>query len=700
MRAQQGIRELARDKSDANNNKMTQGTGEMLAPENHHGNEHDNEALKASECTSTTGSASGSGSLTPMEGSLATEHTTPVSPDNSSTSPSSVLSGDEEDDTSKSSSSSSSSQQPGRSESDHSKLLRRTVPIYMISSASEKKTSPRHHTNNGIVDKQYVVRMVSADVRTDASGSNYTAYIMSVEVMEHPSGGEATKEVTQKEAAVPAGGLLLKDIVEHRYSEFAKLHAELEANLVSMACPFPSKQRLLFKKACFWKQDDRHGLQEEMLIHQRKTQLDAWLMELCEWLNRGDLRGTLYDSVLEFFTVSAALPCDRANPISFDEWRRETEQQQQQQHDNKIMEPSVSPETDSTTDDSPNNTESNEEDYIFDEEEDTFDNGDDDDDDLGFVMGDLPDADDHAVGSEKHLSKPVTFTLGSSIRQAAYTVMHMCCPPTHTNLYDQKHDISIPLDLLRNAKGLCFLTVVKAGFVISGRVGTGLVIARRPDGSWSPPTAIGTVGVGWGALIGGDITDYLLVLNTDGAVRSFGGTGTSGTVNLGAELGVAMGPVGRSATGNVQASDEGVHPVYAYAHSKGLFVGMSFEGSVVTSRPDVNAKFYGRPLEPAHILFDATVPQPRAAEPLYEALDLAMGIEIPVDGIRPSQLLTKKQLAAAAGDVSRRVSESIRNKYREHQQLRSQIIQNNTTTQTSSPVPTIPASELAEPESS
>eukprot|EP00978_Attheya_sp_CCMP212_P004128 scaffold8928_cov41-Attheya_sp.AAC.3 len=679
MRAQQGIRELARDKS-----------------ENHHGNEHDNEA---SECTSTTGSASGSGSLTPMEGSLATtEHTTPVSsPDHSTTSPSSGDEDEEEDDTSKSSLSSSSQQQqqPGRSElSDHSnkKLLRRTVPIYMISSTpSETKTSPRHNTN-GIVEKQYVVRMVSADVRTDASGSNYTAYIMSVEVMEHPiSGGAATREVN-KESAAP--GLLLKDIVEHRYSEFAKLHAELEANLVSMASPFPSKQRLLFNKACFWKQDDRHhvNLQEEMRIHQRKTQLDAWLMELCDWLNRGDLRGTLYDSVLEFFTVSAALPCDRANPISFNEWRHQTSQQQ---HDNN-----VSPETDSTTDESPNHTESNEEDYIFDEEEDTFDNDDgdddDDDDDLGFVMGDLPDADDHAVGSEKHLSKPVTFTLGSSIRQAAYTVMHMCCPPTHTNLYyDQKHDISIPLDLLRNAKGLCFLTVVKAGFVISGRVGTGLVIARRPDGSWSPPTAIGTVGVGWGALIGGDITDYLLVLNTDGAVRSFGGTGgTSGTVNLGAELGVAMGPVGRSATGNVQASDEGVHPVYAYAHSKGLFVGMSFEGSVVTSRSDVNAKFYGRPLEPAHILFDSTVPQPRAAEPLYEALDLAMGIEMPVDGIRPSQLLTKKQLAAAAGDVSRRVSESIRNKYREHQQLRSQI------TQTSSPVPTIPASELDEPKSS
>jgi lipid-binding SYLF domain-containing protein len=546
----------------------------------------------------------------------------------------------------------------------------------MISPPSEKKTSPRH--NNGIVDKHYVVRMVSADVRTDASGSNYTTYIMSVEVMESPS-GEATKEVKE----VP--GLLLKDIVEHRYSEFAKLHAALEANLVSMVSPFPSKQR--FK--AFWKDDH---LQEEMLIHQRKTQLDAWLMELCEWLNRGDLRGILYESVLEFFTVSAALPCDRANPISFDEWRSQTAK-----HIN--MEPSSPPVTDSTTDEL-QNTESNEEEYIFDEEEETFDNGDDDDDDLGFVMGDLPDADDHAVGSEKHLSKPVTFTLGSSIRQAAYTVMHMCCPPSHTNLYDQKHDISIPLDLLRNAKGLCFLTVVKAGFVISGRVGTGLVIARRPDGSWSPPSAIGTVGVGWGALIGGDITDYLLVLNTDGAVRSFGGTGTSGTVNLGAELGVAMGPVGRSATGNVQASDEGVHPVYAYAHSKGLFVGMSFEGSVVTSRPDVNAKFYGRPLEPVHILFDSTVPQPRAAEPLYEALDLAMGVEMPLDGIQPSQLLTKKQLATAAGDVSRRVSESIRNKYREHQQLRSQILQNNTTPQTSSPVPRIPASELAEPKSS
>lgn len=61
---------------------------------------------------------------------------------------------------------------------------------------------------------------------------------------------------------------------------------------------------------------------------------------------------------------------------------------------------------------------------------------------------------------------------------------------------------------------LQFLTVIKVGFVFTGRVGTGLVVARLPDGRWSAPSAIATAGVGWGAQIGGEITDFVVILNT------------------------------------------------------------------------------------------------------------------------------------------------------------------------------------------
>ena len=220
-------------------------------------------------------------------------------------------------------------------------------------------------------------------------------------------------------------------------------------------------------------------------------------------------------------------------------------------------------------------------------------------------------------------SNPLSTTLGSSIRQAASTVEHMMA---------QTADHSIPLDLLQHAQGLCFLTVVKAGFVVSGKVGSGLVISKLEGGGWSAPSAIGTVGIGWGAQIGGDITHYLVVLTSLQAVKTL--TGDS-SVNLGAELGVAVGPIGRGARISSSAS---LQPAYAYAHSQGFFVGMSLEGSVVATRHDVNAKFYGSNITPKELLLDAAVAPPRAAEPLYHALQVALETDMPADGFRPSQL--------------------------------------------------------------
>ena len=89
---------------------------------------------------------------------------------------------------------------------------------------------------------------------------------------------------------------------------------------------------------------------------------------------------------------------------------------------------------------------------------------------------------------------------------------------TTTGLKDT--DQSIPLDLLHCAKGLIFLTVAKAGLVVSGRVGTGLLVARSSTDDndnnelqqqqWSAPCALGTIGMGWGALAGADVTHYLI----------------------------------------------------------------------------------------------------------------------------------------------------------------------------------------------
>lgn len=220
--------------------------------------------------------------------------------------------------------------------------------------------------------------------------------------------------------------------------------------------------------------------------------------------------------------------------------------------------------------------------------------------------------------AEKLLSNPLSFTLGSEIRKATYTIAHMCGSSALAA------DRSIPLDLLHQAKGLCFLTVLKIGCVVSGRIGTGLIIAKRDNGSWSPPSAVGTIGMGYGAQIGGDITNYIIVLTTAKSIAAFA---SRGTVNLGAELGVAVGPIGRSAMGNLNAGDTGIAAAYCYAHSKGLFFGISLEGSVLATRSDVNAKFYGKQVDAYNLLFENQNWSPRAVQPLYEALKEAAGAE-------------------------------------------------------------------------
>lgn len=150
------------------------------------------------------------------------------------------------------------------------------------------------------------------------------------------------------------------------------------------------------------------------------------------------------------------------------------------------------------------------------------------------------------------------------------------------------------------------------------RMGTGLVVARLPDSTWSAPAAIGTVGCNWGALVGADMTDYIVILNTPEAVTAFSGVGHA---TAGVAMEMAIGPLGRSAEGVACMTDKVIAPCVSYAHSKGLYAGVCLEGAVVICRPDVNFKFYGRAIDPKEILSGSVLP-PRAAQPLYDALRL------------------------------------------------------------------------------
>ncbi|KDP21148.1 hypothetical protein JCGZ_21619 [Jatropha curcas] len=180
-----------------------------------------------------------------------------------------------------------------------------------------------------------------------------------------------------------------------------------------------------------------------------------------------------------------------------------------------------------------------------------------------------------------------------------------------------KPEKSIPDAILRQAKGLAIITIVKVGVMVTYNIGTGLVIARREDGSWSPPSAISSFGMGWGAQAGGELTDFIIVLRTNDAVKTFCG---NAHLSLGAGLSAAVGVFGRAVEADLRAGDGGYAACYTYSCSKGAFVGCSLEGSMVATRSKENSRFYGSQSLRASDILLGSLPRPPAAAILYRAL--------------------------------------------------------------------------------
>ncbi|GKY90328.1 hypothetical protein MPSEU_000006800 [Mayamaea pseudoterrestris] len=482
-----------------------------------------------------------------------------------------------------------------------------------------------------------VVRIVGAADRLDASHTRYTAYLVQVQMKnDDGSRGNAAASVYSTVSTPTMGNRQTNNCwtVERRYSDFDKLHQLLEQHQIKLysaiesnndndtVITFPGKHwagRMgNWTPSLTWA-PNKH----DSLVQYRTTQLDIWLVYVLEWYNYYNSNNT-------------------------------SQQQQQQQQQQQLQQVAKA---------------------IW-----------------QFLTEPFRPPCQQIITSSNHVTSssttdwkwhnPFSFSLTSSIRQATHTLLNMTMTTTtsHHLQHEQPFnhntraastarpsvyesvDRSIPLDLLHAARGLVFMTVLKAGLMVSGRVGTGLVIARLDDptnaaatattssstsGSssssnnarpvWSAPCALGTVGMGWGALIGGDVTHYLVVLTTSKAVQDLV---SSSSMQLGAELGVAVGPLGRGATGQVATGDWTLHPAYAYAHSQGLFAGISLEGSIVTVRNDVNAKFYACPCDAKELLRQRG---PKAAEPLYEALENAMNVPIPEGAFRPTQFFSPEK---------------------------------------------------------
>jgi lipid-binding SYLF domain-containing protein len=177
----------------------------------------------------------------------------------------------------------------------------------------------------------------------------------------------------------------------------------------------------------------------------------------------------------------------------------------------------------------------------------------------------------------------------------------------------------IPQDLLDKAECVVILPSVKKGaFGVGASYGRGVMVCRSGPhykGPWGPPALYALEGVSIGLQLGGQATDFvLLVMNPSGA-RSL----LSSKVKLGADASAAAGPKGRTAEGATDVVMQA--EILSYSRNKGLFAGVSLEGSTLRSDGSANEKLYGKKLDAKEIIVEHKVTVPPSAKELVSLLD-------------------------------------------------------------------------------
>lgn len=157
-------------------------------------------------------------------------------------------------------------------------------------------------------------------------------------------------------------------------------------------------------------------------------------------------------------------------------------------------------------------------------------------------------------------------------------------------------DKRIPNRLIDEAEAIAVIPdVVKAGLVVGGRHGKGLLAIRAPDRTWSNPTYVSISGGSIGFQAGVQSTDVVLVFRTRRGVDSV----VNGKFTLGADAAVAAGPVGRNA--QAATDDQLKAEIYSYSRSRGLFAGVALDGSILAVDHKANQDVYGEKTRPRKI---------------------------------------------------------------------------------------------------
>ena len=177
-------------------------------------------------------------------------------------------------------------------------------------------------------------------------------------------------------------------------------------------------------------------------------------------------------------------------------------------------------------------------------------------------------------------------------------------------------DKAIPESILEKAEAIAiFPGVKKAGFVVGGQWGRGLISVRDADTrQWSSPAFLTMTGGSVGAQIGGTEVDVVLVIMNRSGVEHL----LSNQVKLGAELSAAAGPVGRAGEASTDLQMQA--QILSYSRSRGLFAGIAVNGSVIKEDVDANTRFYGKTLSSEDIVFERAGSAPPSAGLLKLAL--------------------------------------------------------------------------------
>jgi len=174
---------------------------------------------------------------------------------------------------------------------------------------------------------------------------------------------------------------------------------------------------------------------------------------------------------------------------------------------------------------------------------------------------------------------------------------------------------SIPEELMARAHGIAVIPhVVKGAFGIGGQWGKGLMSQRNEDGSWSSPAYVEIGGGSFGLQIGVQASDVVLVFTDEDGLKGI----LKGKVKLGADASATAGPVGRNAELGTDVLLRSA--VFAYSRSKGLFAGISLDGSVISIDDSANRKIYGRDVTGEDILLGKGVRANTSVEPFVAAL--------------------------------------------------------------------------------